>query len=98
MIYRIILDGLDDRISSLITVAREKRTPVVFALNRRRLGQSLNKIVKMSVVVISNADGGHDKLQAVLETSELVRQLSAIQYKQQQLHVRQLVGIKGTFI
>ena len=49
--------GLDDKVGQIIALAREHDVPVVFALNRRKLGKAISRKVRVSVVGILNFDG-----------------------------------------
>merc|ERR1719171_1860077 len=49
--------GLDDRVRDILRVSYEQDIPVVFALSRVRIGRSLGKSLRMSVVAILEVVG-----------------------------------------
>jgi ribosomal protein L7Ae-like RNA K-turn-binding protein len=56
-----LLDGLDDRVESIIESAEQHNCPCIFGLNKKRLGNAIGKDIKISVVGIYNHDGADYK-------------------------------------
>jgi ribosomal protein L7Ae-like RNA K-turn-binding protein len=54
--------GLDDRMRELLAAAYQKKTPVIFALSRARLGKALGKSLHISVLGILDSTGAKDLL------------------------------------
>lgn len=52
--------GLDDRIREIIAFAHQKNVPVIFALSRARLGQSLGRTMPISVLGVLDIKGVKD--------------------------------------
>jgi ribosomal protein L7Ae-like RNA K-turn-binding protein len=73
--------GLDATVMAIIEAARARAIPTIVALNRRRLGQTLGKTIRTSVIAVVNVDGCHEQYVKLLEYHEKLRLLSAIQYK-----------------
>jgi selenocysteine insertion sequence-binding protein 2 len=51
--------AIDEKLQEILDLAREEDVPVIFELNKRRLGKAVGKNIKVSVVGIQNADGAH---------------------------------------
>ncbi|XP_012509024.1 PREDICTED: selenocysteine insertion sequence-binding protein 2 isoform X3 [Propithecus coquereli] len=66
--------GLDDTLHTIIDHACEQNIPLVFALNRKALGRSLNKAVPVSVVGIFSYDGAQDQFHKMVELTMAARQ------------------------
>uniref|UniRef100_A0A8C9AVB0 SECIS binding protein 2 n=1 Tax=Prolemur simus TaxID=1328070 RepID=A0A8C9AVB0_PROSS len=66
--------GLDDTLHTIIDHACEQNIPLVFALNRKALGRSLNKAVPVSVVGIFSYDGAQDQFHKMVELTTAARQ------------------------
>jgi len=42
-------------------LSKQNEIPILFELNKRRLGKAIGKTIKVSVVAVQNADGAHEK-------------------------------------
>lgn len=51
------LDGLDQRINSIIDAARQNNAMFIIGLNRKRIAQTVGVNVRTSVVGLANPDG-----------------------------------------
>ena len=54
--------AIDAKLQEILDLARAEDIPVVFELNKRKLGKAIGKSIKVSVVGIQNADGAHEQL------------------------------------
>jgi selenocysteine insertion sequence-binding protein 2 len=64
--------ALDVKLQEILNAAKEHGVPVIFELNKRKLGKALGKTLKISVVGIENADGAYEpfkKLKRLYETT-----------------------------
>eukprot|EP00557_Chaetoceros_sp_GSL56_P013725 CAMPEP_0176482192 /NCGR_PEP_ID=MMETSP0200_2-20121128/3242_1 /TAXON_ID=947934 /ORGANISM="Chaetoceros sp., Strain GSL56" /LENGTH=907 /DNA_ID=CAMNT_0017878487 /DNA_START=396 /DNA_END=3119 /DNA_ORIENTATION=- len=64
--------ALDVKLEEILNAANEHDIPVIFELNKRKLGKALGKTLKISVVGIENADGAYEpfkKLKRLYETT-----------------------------
>ena len=52
--------ALDSKLEAILTLANDNDIPVIFDLNKRKIGKALGKTIKVSVVGIENADGAYD--------------------------------------
>ncbi|XP_074137578.1 selenocysteine insertion sequence-binding protein 2 isoform X1 [Sminthopsis crassicaudata] len=66
--------GLDETLHTIIDYACEQNVPFVFALNRKALGRSVNKVVPVSVVGIFSYDGAQDQFHKMIELTMEARQ------------------------
>ncbi|XP_036596831.1 selenocysteine insertion sequence-binding protein 2 isoform X2 [Trichosurus vulpecula] len=66
--------GLDETLHTIIDYACEQNVPFVFALNRKALGRSVNKVVPVSVVGIFSYDGAQDQFRKMIELTMEARQ------------------------
>lgn len=53
--------AIDSKLEEILELARAENLPVLFELNKRKLGKSLGKSIKVSVVGVQNADGAHEQ-------------------------------------
>mmetsp|Transcript_35826 Transcript_35826/g.65710 ORF Transcript_35826/g.65710 Transcript_35826/m.65710 type:complete len:1163 (-) Transcript_35826:21-3509(-) len=53
--------AIDSKLQEILDLARGEDLPVLFELNKRKLGKALGKSIKVSVVGIQNADGAHEQ-------------------------------------
>ncbi|KAL7538161.1 hypothetical protein ACHAWF_006010 [Thalassiosira exigua] len=53
--------AIDAKLQEILDLARNEDLPVLFELNKRKLGKALGKSIKVSVVGIQNADGAHEQ-------------------------------------
>jgi len=58
--------GLDERVNEILQLAYDKDIPVVFALNRFRIGKSIGKRLRMSVVGIYRTKGSCELFDKIL--------------------------------
>jgi selenocysteine insertion sequence-binding protein 2 len=58
--------AIDEKLQDILDLAREKDVPVIFELNKRRLGKAVGKAIKVSVVGIQNADGAHQQFKKLV--------------------------------
>merc|ERR1712045_392045 len=65
--------GLDDAIGNLISDANNSEVPVIFGLNRFKLGKLCLKKVPISCIGILNYQGSDDNFKKVLELAESLR-------------------------
>lgn len=65
--------GLDDALHNIIRIACEQEIPFVFALNRKALGQCVNKPVPVSVLGIFSYDGAENQFHQMVEITEEAR-------------------------
>ena len=52
--------ALDVKLQEILDLAKEHDLPVIFELNKRKIGKALGKTIKVSVVGIENADGAYE--------------------------------------
>ena len=52
--------ALDSKLETILKLANDNDIPVIFDLNKRKIGKALGKTIKVSVVGIENADGAYD--------------------------------------
>ena len=52
--------ALDAKLKEILDLATEHELPVIFELNKRKIGKALGKTIKVSVVGIENADGAYE--------------------------------------
>ena len=53
--------AIDSKLQEILDLARVGELPVLYELNKRKLGKALGKSIKVSVVGIQNADGAHEQ-------------------------------------
>lgn len=53
--------AIDTKLQEILDLARAEELPVIFEMNKRKLGKALGKTIKVSVVGIQNADGAHEQ-------------------------------------
>ncbi|KAL3763396.1 hypothetical protein ACHAWU_001969 [Discostella pseudostelligera] len=53
--------AIDSKLQEILDMASADELPVLYELNKRKLGKALGKSIKVSVVGIQNADGAHDQ-------------------------------------
>ena len=53
--------AIDSKLQEILDMATADELPILFELNKRKLGKALGKSIKVSVVGIQNADGAHDQ-------------------------------------
>lgn len=66
---------IDDKLQEILDLCEEWDVPVVYELNKRKLGKALGKNIKISVVGIQNADGAQEqfkKLKKIIRISARV--------------------------
>ena len=52
--------AIDSKLQEILDLARAEDLPILYELNKRKLGKALGKSIKVSVVGIQNADGAHE--------------------------------------
>lgn len=52
--------AIDSKLQEILDMARAEDLPILYELNKRRLGKAIGKSIKVSVVGIQNADGAHE--------------------------------------
>ena len=52
--------AIDSKVQDILDRAKEEDVPVLFDLNKRKLGKALGKSIKVGIVGIQNADGAHE--------------------------------------
>ena len=65
-------EAVCEKTQEIIDLCRASDIPILFELNKRKLGKALGKTLKMSIVGIQNADGAYEqfkKLKVILERS-----------------------------
>jgi ribosomal protein L7Ae-like RNA K-turn-binding protein len=65
--------GTDDQIGKISALCAAQRVPVVFCLNRKRLGNVLWNRTGSSAVAVVSAEGAHEKLKALVQASRDAR-------------------------
>jgi selenocysteine insertion sequence-binding protein 2 len=53
--------AIDSKLQEILELARVGELPVLYELNKRKLGKALGKSIKVLVVGIQNANGAHDQ-------------------------------------
>ena len=53
---------IDTKLQEIIDTAADKDIPLIYELNKRKIGKALGKSIKVSVVGIQNADGAQVQL------------------------------------
>ncbi len=53
--------AIDLKLQEILELARVGELPVLYELNKRKLGKALGKLIKVLVVGIQNADCAHDQ-------------------------------------
>ncbi len=53
--------AIDSKLQEILDLARAEELPVLYELNKRKLGKALGKSIKVSVVGIQNADGAQEQ-------------------------------------
>lgn len=66
--------GLDDRIREVLGMCYEKDIPVIFALSRARLGQSLGKNMNVSLLGVLDPTGAEQLFKAAVSRATSARQ------------------------
>jgi selenocysteine insertion sequence-binding protein 2 len=58
--------AIDAKLQEILDLARQEDVPVIFELNKRKLGKAVGKSIKVSVVGIQNADGAHQQFKKLV--------------------------------
>jgi len=66
--------GLDDIIKTIIDHCTCKEIPVVFAMNRNKLGKTLGKSTRISAVGVYDYDGANEKFKVLIEAAKAGRE------------------------
>ncbi len=59
-------DVLDDKIDDLIHECHDKEVPIIYCLNRRKLGKAIGKTIKMTTVTIYDPNGVYPEFKKIL--------------------------------
>lgn len=70
-------DVLDDRVDSIVSAASEREIPVLYCLNRRRLGKALGMTTKQSAVAVYDPSGVYDSFRRIVAVAAQGRTLPA---------------------
>lgn len=68
-ILLLLLDGLDDVVSAILTEAHNRDLPAIFTLNRKRLARALDIRVPVSIVGLLTYNGVYERYKTILELS-----------------------------
>ena len=71
------VDELDGMVKSLYENCKSKEVPLIFALNRRRIGKALGKTMKQSLVGIVNLEGVFQEWRKMIALSDSLRAASS---------------------
>uniref|UniRef100_A0A7S2S0F1 Ribosomal protein eL8/eL30/eS12/Gadd45 domain-containing protein n=1 Tax=Eucampia antarctica TaxID=49252 RepID=A0A7S2S0F1_9STRA len=52
--------AIDSKLQDILDMAKEDNLPVIFEMNKRKIGKALGKTIKVGIVGIQNADGAHE--------------------------------------
>lgn len=61
---------IDDKIETIIQHCHDKEIPILYALNKRKLGKAIQASIKQSVVAVSQPDGCYDIFKKTIKFSE----------------------------
>ena len=64
--------ALDSKLEAILKLANDNGIPVIFDLNKRKIGKALGKTIKVSVVGIENADGAYDSFKKLKRHVDVV--------------------------
>lgn len=53
--------AIDAKLQEILDLARAEDLPILYELNKRKLGKAIGKSIKVSVIGVQNADGAHDQ-------------------------------------
>ncbi len=68
--------GLDDKVAEIIKLCEEHDIPVVYGLDKRKIGRTLKKSIKVSVVGIYHFDGAEEEMKSILRIVSKVKILT----------------------
>lgn len=68
--------AIDSKLQEILDLAGAEDLPVLFELNKRKLGKALGKSIKVSVVGIHNADGAHEQFKKLKKLASVPRKVS----------------------
>jgi len=63
-------EGVDERVAEILTTAKDRSIPVIFAMPRKRLGRAMGKNLRVAVVAISEVRGVEKQFEEVLKRLE----------------------------
>lgn len=66
--------AIDEKLQEILDLAQQEGVPVIFELNKRKLGKAVGKTIKVSVVGIQNADGAHQQFKTLAALATKGRQ------------------------
>ena len=79
---------LDCKIANIIAAAKESEIPLLFCLNRRKLGKAIATTVKQAAVAIYDADGAYPEFKKL--------RLRVEKFEEEQIRKRQQSSISLT--
>ena len=53
--------AIDSKLQEILDLARAEDLPVLFEMNKRKLGKAIGKSIKIAVIGVQNADGAHEQ-------------------------------------
>ncbi|KAL7468757.1 hypothetical protein ACHAXS_008986 [Conticribra weissflogii] len=64
--------AIDSKLQEILDLARAEDVPVIFELNKRKLGKALGKSIKVSVVGVQNSDGAQEQFKKLRKIMGLI--------------------------
>jgi len=64
--------AIDSKLQEILDMARAEDVPVIFELNKRKLGKALGKSIKVSVVGVQNSDGAQEQFKKLRKIMGLI--------------------------
>ena len=61
---------IDDKLEMLIQYCRDKEIPIIYALNKRKLGKAIQATIKQTVVAVCQPDGCYDIFKKIVKFCE----------------------------
>eukprot|EP01084_Bolivina_argentea_P186095 320825_1 len=68
--------GLDDKVAEIIKLCEEHDIPVIYGLDKRKIGRTLKKSIKVSVVGIYHFDGAEEEMKSILRIVSKIKILT----------------------
>jgi ribosomal protein L7Ae-like RNA K-turn-binding protein len=59
-------DTLDGKLDAMLDEARRREVPVLYCLNRRKLGKAVRSSMKQAAVAVYDPDGAYDSFKKIL--------------------------------
>jgi ribosomal protein L7Ae-like RNA K-turn-binding protein len=79
-------DALDDKIDYLIELALAKEIPILYCLNRRKLGKAVNLTTRQSAVAIYDPSGAYDHFKKI--KNYFIVEIKSIARKQVEINMK----------